>query len=126
MQIPVDLTLEIAPPIVIHQVPLVVGDHQGTSGFHHQRQYPGVLLADRLSGIHEDDRHLRLIKSGLRPQRRIKLMPTCRAHPTTDTGSVDKPPQAILQLHKFVNRINRCARHRVDHDPVFSRQLIQQ
>ena len=89
-ELPVDLLLEVVAPLLVEQVPLVVGDDQRTARLHHHRDDAGVLLAEHLAGIDEDDRDLSTVEGRLRPQRRVVVGAAGLVGAAPDAGEVIK------------------------------------
>jgi hypothetical protein len=57
-QLAVDLLGELRSPVLVDQVPLVEGEHEGAAGLHDHGDHALVLLADRLAGVEQHDRDL--------------------------------------------------------------------
>ena len=70
-QVVLDLPQEHLLALLVHQVPLVVDQDQGTAGIDGLLDDAHVLLADRLGGVQQDDGDLGLVDGALRAQHRV-------------------------------------------------------
>ena len=70
-QVVLDLPQEHLLALLVHQVPLVVDQDQGSAGINGLLDHAHVLLADRLGGVQQDDGDLGLVDGALRAQHRV-------------------------------------------------------
>ena len=122
----IDLLLEIALAILVHEVPLVVGDHEGSTGLDDEGEETQVLLAQGLGGVHEDESDLGLLQRRSGAQARVILVAAGLTHSTSNAGRVDEPPFAIPEDDELVHRIHRGPGHRVHDDARLPSELVEQ
>ncbi len=125
-QVALDLALEVLAALLVGEVPLVVGEDEGTAGLDHHGDDADVLLAQLLGGVDEHDGHLGAVERGLRAQGRVVLVAAGLLGPAADARGVDEPPPAALELDQLVDRVDRGARDAVDHDALRAGQGVEQ
>ena len=64
-QVLLELALEVAAALLVDEVPLVVGEHDGAAGIDDHLDDAGVLLRQRLPGVQQDDGDLGLLQRRL-------------------------------------------------------------
>jgi len=126
VQLPVDLAVQVPPPLLVHEVPLVIGDDQGPPRLDDHRDDPQVLLRERLAGVDEDHGDLGAVQRTGGAQRRVVVRALVLAEPPSDAGRIDKTPRRAAELDKLVHRVPRGARYRVDQRALVADELVQQ
>ena len=65
----------------------------------------GVLLADRLGDVDQDDGDLGLLERGAGAQRGVEVGALRQVHAATDAGGVDEAPDLAAELDLLVDRV---------------------
>ncbi len=126
VQLPVELAVEELAPVLVHQIPLVAGQHQRPACLDDHADDPQVLLGERLAGVDQDDRDLGPVQRARGPQRRIVVGALALPEPAPDAGRVHEPPGLAAQLDQLVHRVAGGARHLVHQGPRLPGELVEQ
>ena len=125
-QVVLDLPQEHLLTLLVHQVPLVVDQDQGTACVNDLLDDAHVLLADRLGGVQEDDGDLGLVDGALRAQDRVVVGAPRLLDAPADPGGIDEDPLAPVKLNDLVDRVPGGAGGLVDDDAFPARDGVQQ
>ncbi len=125
-ELALDLALQVVAAVLVHEVPLVVGDDEGAAGVDDLGDHAGVLLGERLGRVEQHDGDLRLLDRGLRAQARVEVGTLRLVDASPDAGGVDEPPRDPLELDELVDGVARGARGLVHDDALGARELVEQ
>ena len=113
-QISVDLAVQVATSLLVHEVPLVEREDKSTPRLDHHRDDAQVLLGQHLTRVDDDDRDLGSIQRCCGTQARVVLGARGLGHPAPDAGGVDEAPGTATELHQLIDGIARRATDGVD------------
>ena len=120
------LALEVVLALLVDEVPLVEGDHEGPAGLPDGLEDAHVLLGDRLVGVEHQHRDLGPVDGRRGPQRRVELVARGLPHALADARGVDEPPLPAAQGDQLVDRVDGGAGDGVDDDPLGAGQLVEE
>ena len=94
---------------LVHQVPLVVDDHECPPGINNLLHDAHVLLGQYFRGIKKDEGDLGFFNRSLCSDRRVEISSRCSVHFAAHTGRIHKLPLAVAQSDDLIDRVTRSA-----------------
>ena len=111
---------------LIHRIPLVEHEHDGTASVHGGGHDLQILIGDGLRGVEQNQCQFGTLDGGLRAQGRIVFRAGELVLATLDTSGVDKQPVFTVDVDDLIDRVTRGAGKIVDHGTFRTSQLVQQ
>ncbi|CRH63177.1 Uncharacterised protein [Chlamydia trachomatis] len=120
-----DFVLQFVLSVFVNEVPLVRDNHQRTTSINDLLNDANILFCQWLGAIEEDKSNFRLLNCCLGANRGVVISTGRTVHLATNTGGVNKPPEAPIKLNEFVDRIAGRASKFVDDNAFGLRERVE-